>query len=188
MCGLNYPGQIHLQHDLEFQLLSLEPITDPPTFTLTCVTTGGPPTNVVWKGNNTGINYQSNSNFRFSQTVTNFTNSTYNNTLTVTGIYPGQYSMTAWNRNTVLYTESLYPTSAISVTGKHLFFQWKVSIIKKAWICYVIDIVFACSCCPTHPTHCCARVLSHHCLSLLDCTSLRSQCDWVPNILPDRGG
>ena len=115
-----HAGQILLQHNIEFQLLPLEPITDPPTFTLTCVTTGGPPTNVTWTRDNTEIDYQSNSNFTFSQTVTNFTNSTYNNTLTVTGRYPGQYNMTAWNRNTVLYIGSQSATSVLLVKGKHV--------------------------------------------------------------------
>ena len=101
--------------------MSLEPITDPPTFTLTCVTTGGPPTTVNWTRNNTEIDYQNNSNFTFSRTVTNFTNSTYNNTLTVTGRYPGQYRMTSSNRNTVMYIDSQPATSdLLLVKGKHV--------------------------------------------------------------------
>ena len=98
----------------------MEPITDPPTFTLTCVTTGGPPTTVTWTRDNTEIDYQSNGNFRFSQTVTNFVNSTYNNTLTVTGRYPGQYNMEASNRNTVQYAVSQSATSVLLVKGKHV--------------------------------------------------------------------
>ena len=122
MCMITiHAGQIFsLQDDLEFQLLSLEPITDPPTFTLTCVTTGGPPTTVVWTRDNTEIDYQSNSNFKFSRTVTNFVNSTYNNTLTVTGRHPGQYNMTAWNRNTVMYIDSQHATCVLLVKGKHV--------------------------------------------------------------------
>ena len=115
-----HAGRIHLQYDIEFQLLPLEPITDPPTFTLNCVTTGGPPTNVTWRRDNTEIDYQSNSNFTFSRTVTNFTNSTYNNTLTVTGRYPGRYNMTAWNRNTVRYIDSQFAISLLSVEGKYV--------------------------------------------------------------------
>ena len=118
MCTI-HAGRILLQHNIEFQLLPLEPITDPPTFTLTCVTTGGPPTNIIWTRDNTEIYYQNNSNFKFSRIVTNFTTSTYNNTLTVTGRYPGQYSMTAWNGNTVLYIDSQPATCALSVNGKH---------------------------------------------------------------------
>ena len=123
-----YSGEILLQHDLEFQLLPLEPITDPLTFTLTCVTTGGPPTNVVWTRDNTEIDYQSNSNFTFSRTVTNFVSSTYNNTLTVTGRYSGQYNMEALNRNTVKYDDSRPATCALLVKGRHVMVYW--------YICY----------------------------------------------------
>ena len=115
-----HPGRILLQQNIEFQLLPLEPITDPPTFTLTCVTTGGPPTTVNWTRDNTEIDYQTNSTFIFSQTVTNFTTSTYNNTLTVTGRHPGQYNMTAWNRNTVVYIVSQPATCVLLVKGKHV--------------------------------------------------------------------
>ena len=115
-----YSGEIFLQQNIEFQLLSLEPITDPPTFTLTCITTGGAPTTVIWTRNNTEIDYQSNSSFTFSRTVTNFVNSTYKNTLTVTGRYPGQYNMEASNRNTVLYIDSRPATCALLVKGKHV--------------------------------------------------------------------
>ena len=115
-----YPGPILLQDDLEFHLLPLEPITDPPTFTLTCVTTDGPPTTVVWTRDNTEIDYESDHNFTFSRAVTNFTNSTYNNTLTVTGRYPGQYNMEALNRNTEMYVDSRPATCALLVKGKHV--------------------------------------------------------------------
>ena len=115
-----HPGRILLQQNIEFQLLPLEPITDPPTFTLTCVTSGGPPTTVTWTRDNTGIDYESDNNFTFSRTVTNFVSSTYNSTLTVTGRYPGQYNMEALNRNTVLYRDSRPATCALLVKGKHV--------------------------------------------------------------------
>ena len=119
MIYFTFPGRILLQHDIEFRLL-WELNIQQPTFTLTCVTTGGPPTNVNWTRDNTEIDYQNNSNFTFSRTVTNFVSSTYNNTLTVTGRYPGQYNMTAWNRNTVLYIDSRPATCDLLVKGKHV--------------------------------------------------------------------
>ena len=147
-----HAGRILLQRNISFQLLPLEPITDPPSFTLTCVTTGGPPTNVIWTRNNTEIDYQSNSNFKFSRTVTNFTTSTYNNTLTVTGRYPGRYNMRAWNRNTLVYSSNQFVASAISVTGKHL-------LEKHGYIMFLnTNIVFTYSYCPAHQPHCCERV------------------------------
>ena len=109
-----------MQQNIEFQLLPLEPITDPPTFTLTCVTTGGPPTNVTWTRDNTEIDYASDHNFTFSRTVINFVSSTYSSTLTVTGRYPGRYRMTALNRNTVIYIDSQSATSDLLVKGKHV--------------------------------------------------------------------
>ena len=115
-----YSGEILLQQNIEFQLLPLESITDPPTFTLTCVTTGGPPNNVVWRKNNIEIDYESGQSITFSRTVTNFVNSTYNNTLTVTGRHPGQYNMVASNRNTVMYVDSQPATSDFLVKGKHV--------------------------------------------------------------------
>ena len=50
-----------------------------------------------------GLDYQSNSDFTFFQRVTNLIPTT---TLWLTGRYPGRYSMTAWNRNTVQYVDS----------------------------------------------------------------------------------
>ena len=147
-----HAGRILLQHNIEFQLLPLEPNTDPPTFTLTCVTIGGPPSNVTWTRDNIEIDYQSNSNFTFSRTVTNLDTSTYHNTLTVTGRYPGQYSMTTWNRNTLVYISNQFATSAILVTGKHLLEKHGYTMLLNT------DIVFTCSCCPTHQPHCCARL------------------------------
>ena len=75
---------------------------------------------VIWTRDNTEIDYESDHNFIFSRTVTNFVSSTYNNTLTVTGRYPGQYNMTAWNRNTVLYIDNQHATSVLLVKGKHV--------------------------------------------------------------------
>ena len=135
-----HAGQILLQHDISFQLLPLKPITDPPSFTLTCVTTGGPPTNVIWTRDNTEIDYQSNSNFTFSRTVTNFTTSTYNNTLTVTGRYPGRYNMTAWNINTVLYIDSLFATCALLVKGKHTMVYISTSACVHVVKAKIMDI------------------------------------------------
>ena len=108
------PGQILLQQqNMEFQLL-LEPNTEPPVFTLTCVTTGGPPTNVTWTRDDTVIDYQCNDTFRFSRTVTDLGSATYNNTLTVTGNFPGCYTISAQNTATIIAT-----TATLQVEGEH---------------------------------------------------------------------
>ena len=108
------PGHLVLQNALQFQLLT-EPNIDPPVFTLTCSTTGGPPTVVSWTRDSRTVLYDS--SFVFSQTVTNFVAATYTNTLTITGRHPGQYTLTALNRNTDGYTVSIPVTSTFQVTG-----------------------------------------------------------------------
>ena len=118
-----------LQNDLQFQLLT-EPNVDPPVFTLTCSTTGGPPTIVSWMRDSRTVMYDS--SFVFSQTVTNFVAAAYTNTLTITGRHPGQYTLTAHNRNTDIYTVSIPVTSTFQVTGKTTVF------------CEYLEIVDAC--------------------------------------------
>ena len=132
------PGRISRQQDIEFQLL-LEPNVEPPVFTLTCVTTGGPPTTVTWTRDGTAIDYQSNSSFRFSRTVTDFIAATYNNTLTVTGNFPGRYSISAQNRNTVQYDLNSFATSILQVNGKYLYISvhklhclWFTTLLHKS--------------------------------------------------------
>jgi len=114
------PGRISRQQDIELQLL-LEPNVERPVFTLTCVTTGGPPTTVTWTRDGTAIDYQNNSSFRFSRTVTDFVAATYNNTLTVTGNFPGLYNISAQNRNTAQYVDSTAATATLQVEGKCLY-------------------------------------------------------------------
>ena len=120
------PGHIMLQNGLQFQLLT-EPNIDPQC-TLTCSTTGGPPTIVSWTSDSRTVLYDN--SFVFSQTVTNFVAPTYTNTLTITGRYPGQYTLTAHNRNTDIYTVSFPVTSTFQVTGKTTVFvcTWKLWI------------------------------------------------------------
>ena len=120
------PGHIMLQNGLQFQLLT-EPNIDPPVFTLTCSTTGGPPTIVSWTRDSRTMVYDS--SFVFTQTVTNFVAATYTNTLTITGRYPGQYTLTALNRNTDIYTVSIPVTSTFQVTGKTTVFCEYLEIV-----------------------------------------------------------
>ena len=78
---------------LVFSLISAL-TADPPVFTLTCVSTGGPATTVTWTQDGavaTGIT---------SQTVTSTLTATYVNTLTVTGREPGSYTCSVANART----------------------------------------------------------------------------------------
>ena len=64
------------------------------------------------------IDYQGSNSFRFSRTVTDFVAATYNNSLTVTGNFPGRYTIFAQNRNTAMYINSVAATSTLLVEGK----------------------------------------------------------------------
>ena len=76
---------------LQFELIS-DLKDDPPVFTLTCTSTGGPANNVTWTRDGSTV-----TNHVFSQTVINTTTTEYNNTLTVTGREPGNYQCTVSN-------------------------------------------------------------------------------------------
>ena len=85
MVEINGPLQFSLQTTLT---------ADPPVFTLTCVSTGGPATTVTWTRDGaaaTGV---------ASQNVTSTLAATYVNTLTVTGRLPGNYTCSVTNART----------------------------------------------------------------------------------------
>ena len=67
--------------------------------TLTCVSHGSPPTQVMWERGGERI-YQDDTNYQFSQILVERTSSTYNNTLTINGTIEdvvGEYSCTVSN-------------------------------------------------------------------------------------------
>ena len=91
-----------LQFSLQFSLTA-----DPPVFTLTCVSTGGPATTVNWTrdgGPVAGVT---------SQTVINLITATYHNTLTVTGREPGSYTCSVANNRTAQPA-----TASLTVAGE----------------------------------------------------------------------
>ena len=67
---------------------------DPPVFTLTCVSTGGPATTVTWTRDGTAVTGDT------SQTVVDQQAIIYNNTLMVTGRLPGSYTCSVSNDRT----------------------------------------------------------------------------------------
>ena len=76
--------------NLQFSLTSAL-TADPPVFTLTCVSTGGPATTVTWTRDGAAATGDT------SQTVTGMLTATYVNTLTVTGRLPGNYQCSVTN-------------------------------------------------------------------------------------------
>ena len=76
-------------------------------FTLTCVSTGGPATTVTWTRDGAAATGDT------SQTVVDQEAITYNNTLTVTGRLPGNYTCS------VASNETAQPaTASLTVAGE----------------------------------------------------------------------
>ena len=82
-------GQVAIPGEITFQL-DTDPATDPPVFTLTCTSTGGPATNVSWRRDGTLLSDDSTYSIT-SQILINSDTATYNHTLTVTGRLLGVY-------------------------------------------------------------------------------------------------
>ena len=90
-------GQITIPGEITFQL-NTDPATDPPVFTLTCTSTGGPVTTVSWRRDGTLL---SNDNtYSITSQVTDTETATYTHTLTVTGRLVGEYQCSVSNIRT----------------------------------------------------------------------------------------
>ena len=77
--------------------LDSEASEDPPVFTLTCVSRGGPATRVVWRRD--GKEITENSTYSTSQIIVNTSSiPVYNNTLRVRGREGGGYKCAVTNR------------------------------------------------------------------------------------------
>ena len=87
-CSSWYIGAPDIASSIPFSLVTSLKV-DPPVFTLTCVSTGGPATTVTWTQDGAVVLY--NSNHVLTQTVTDQSSATYSNVLTVTGREPGIY-------------------------------------------------------------------------------------------------
>ena len=91
-------GQVTIPGDITFQL-DTDPATDPPVFTLTCTSTGGPATTVSWSRD--GVVLADNSNYNItSQILFNAVTATYSHTLRVTGRLVGEYQCRVSNIRT----------------------------------------------------------------------------------------
>ena len=90
-------GQVTISGEIAFQL-DTDPATDPPVFTLTCTSTGGPATTVSWRRDGTMLN--DDNTYSITSQVSNGTTATYTHTLTVTGRLVGEYQCTVSNIRT----------------------------------------------------------------------------------------
>ena len=91
-------GQVTIPGDIIFQL-DTDPATDPPVFTLTCTSTGGPATTVSWRRDGTMLSDDSTYSIT-SQVLTDTMTATYTHTLTVTGRLVGEYECSVSNIRT----------------------------------------------------------------------------------------
>ena len=92
-----FTGVVEITGPLQFYLQTT-PTADPPVFTLTCVSTGGPATTVTWTRD--GNNVSNDANHVFTKTVTDQLTATYSNVLTVIGREPGSYTCSVANVRT----------------------------------------------------------------------------------------
>ena len=90
-------GQVTIPDEITFQL-DTDPTTDPPVFTLTCTSTGGPATTVSWRRDGTMLS--DDSTYSITSEVTDTETATYNHTLTVTGRLVGEYQCSVSNIRT----------------------------------------------------------------------------------------
>ena len=116
-------GQVTIPGEITFQL-DTEPATDPPVFTLTCITTGGPATTVSWRRDGTLLN--DDSNHDITSQVTDPVTATYTNTLTVTGRLAGQYECSVSNSRTPSGS-----TRSLTVVGKECSVPLIAMFVRK---------------------------------------------------------
>ena len=91
-------GKVTIPGEITFQL-NTDPATDPPVFTLTCTSTGGPATTVSWRRDGTMLS--DDSTYSITSQVTDTETATYTHTLTVTGRLVGEYQCSVSNTRTL---------------------------------------------------------------------------------------
>ena len=99
LCNGSFPptGQVTIPDEIIFQL-DTDPATDPPVFTLTCTSTGGPATTVSWRRDGTMLS--DDNTYSITSQVTDTVTATYTHTLTVTGRLLGLYQCNVSNIRT----------------------------------------------------------------------------------------
>ena len=105
-------GQPFVNSSITFNLTS----AIPPSFTLGCISTSGPPTVVTWTRD--GSPLPMDSNHVVTQTLVNPVSATYYNNLTVNGILPGLYRCTVTSIKPVI-GERLSASQEVTIDGKY---------------------------------------------------------------------
>ena len=120
-------GQVTIPGEITFQL-NTDPATDPPVFTLTCTSTGGPATTVSWRRDGTTLS--DDSTYSITSQVTDAETATYTHTLTVTGRLVGEYQCSVSNIRTPSGS-----TRSLTVVGNHF--------TKGEYNCTGVMIIFS---------------------------------------------
>ena len=116
-------GQVIIPGEMTFKL-DTDIVTDPPVFTLTSTSIGGPPSIVFWSRDGTPIS--DNSTYAIASRVIDGTTATYTHTLTVTGRLEGEYEFNVSNIRTPSGS-----TKSLTVVGKHFLCCFIQMISKK---------------------------------------------------------
>ena len=107
----------HLSSAVLYFSLESEANEDPPEFTLTCQSRGGPVTEVEWRRDGVGV--EEDSNHMTSQVIVDISSNTvYNNTLRVRGREGGLYYRCRVSNNRHEYVEGTSITGPSATKGK----------------------------------------------------------------------
>ena len=168
--------------DILFQLTS-DLHSPTPTFTLTCVSNGGPVTYVNWTRD--GIPVPQNRYHLASHTLVNAQVATYHSTLSITGRLPGLYRCEV---SSVRPDRTVMDAQDLDIVGE-LILQTILQYMAMDIYTFLHhhQLIYTYRCLPSYQ-YLCTASWSHQHQSLLDCTNLRRHCDWVQDVLPGSWG
>ena len=104
-CNLFAVGSLAITADIQVAVVSSG---DPPVFTLTCTSTGGPATTVTWTRDGDNVTYDR--SHVLTRTVLDAMAVRYSNTLTVTGVEGGRYRCIVSNARGMVMSRELTGT------------------------------------------------------------------------------
>lgn len=111
---LHTAGIPNIPKDITHTVNDSDPLN--PVFNLTCISTGGPAQTVTWRQDGRAVSYGD--NHMPSQTVTDMSQSIYENVLTVKGNEPGEYQCCVRNvRRTVCRSFTMKGNAFVIISG-----------------------------------------------------------------------
>jgi len=172
-------GQVMISGAINFQL-DTEPNTDPPVFTLTCTSTGGPATTVSWTRDSNAVT--ANNDHIITSRVTDTETAFYVHTLRVTGRQEGSYSCSVSNSRT-----SPAAVSTLQVAGKESEISHDLScIVPSAAALYAKYQILNCQMIPFQKSDWLKVIgFCHRALILSDVYSIYFQPMYVITVRPE---